>query len=106
MSIETSLPYTESTPRKKTLIVPSGSEMVFRYERQRPPNKVSATAYKLLAKVQPNGTRMGSERPLNVHGSGVERTIPVHLPPDKYLVTVGITEPQGQVEYIFRVTVR
>ena len=93
-------------PRKKTLSVPSGSEMVFRYGRQRPPNKVSATAYTLLAKENATGTRLGADRPLNAYGSGVERTIPAELPPEEYLVAVDVTEPQGQVSYIFRVMVR
>jgi hypothetical protein len=93
-------------PRKQTLIVPSGSEMVFRWGGE-PPNKVSATAYKLLAKPTPGtGERMGPDRPLTVHGTGLERTIPARLPPDKYLVGVGVTRREGEVAYLFRVSVR
>jgi hypothetical protein len=98
-------------PRKKTLTVPSGSEMVFRYGGQRPPKKVGAGAYPLSK----NGTSTASPDPsrsrsLKAHGSGVERTIPVELPPGEYLVDVFIQEPQttrgvNDASYYFRVMV-
>ena len=83
----------------------SGSEMVFRYGRQRPPNTVNATAYTLLGRVDASGGGLGPERSLKIHGSGAERTIPAELPPEEYLV-VSITEPQGDVPYAFRVMVQ
>jgi hypothetical protein len=81
-------------PRKKTLTVPSGSEIVFRYGGQTPPKKVGAAAYPLSK----NGTSSASpdlnrSHSLKAHGSGVERTIPVELPPGEYVVDVFIQVP-------------
>src|SRR5215203_1806492 len=89
-------------PRKKTLTVPSGSEMVFRYGRQRSPDTVNAGAVPLDKKGQPrppSSHKKGQPRPLpprpltsghplEAHGSGVERTIPVELPQGEYGVSV------------------
>ena len=101
-------------PRKQTLHVPSGSEMVFRYEAPRPPNKVSVSAASFDEK-GPFGEPVGSERSLKAHGSGVEKkakgqtsflwTIPAKLPPGEYGVYVYVTDPQGDPYYLFRVMV-
>jgi hypothetical protein len=98
-------------PRKKTLTVPSGSEMVFRYGGQTPPKKVGAGAYPLSK----NGTSTASPDPNRSHslkalGSGVERTIPVELPLGEYVVYVFIQVPQttrgvNDASYHFRVEV-
>ena len=91
-------------PRKQTLHVPSGSEMVFRYEAPRPPNKVSVSVRSF-----DEGLFMGepaaSPRSLKSHGSGVERTIPAELPPGEYGVYVYVKDPQGDPYYLFRVMV-
>jgi hypothetical protein len=92
--------------RKKTLMVPPGSEMVFRYGGQRSPKKVGATA----SPISKNDTSSASPDPnrsrsLKVHGSGVERTIPVELPPGEYVVDVFITVQQGDATYYFRIMV-
>ena len=91
-------------PRKQTLHVPSGSEMVFRYEAPRPPNKVRVSAASFDEK-GPFGEPAGSPRSLKAHGSGVERTIPAELPPGEYGVYVYVTDPQGDPYYLFRVMV-
>src|SRR5215217_9735813 len=110
-------------PRKKTLTVPSGSEMVFRYGRQRSPDTVNVGAVPLDKKGQPrppSSHKKGQPRPLTprpprpltsgppsleAHGSGVERTIPVELPQGEYVVYVEVTEPQGDASYFFRIMV-
>ena len=93
-------------PRKKTLTVPSGSHIVFDYGGQRPPIKVGVGAVPLdkqgTSTASPNLNR---ERSLKVHGSGVDRTIPVELPPGEYVVEVFIEEQQGDAGYYFRVLV-
>jgi hypothetical protein len=93
-------------PRKTTLTVPSGSEMVFRYGGQTPPKKVGAAAYPLSK----DGTSTSSPDPnrshsLKAHGSGVERTIPAELPPGEYVVDVFITVRRGDATYYVRVMV-
>jgi hypothetical protein len=93
-------------PKRKTLTVPSGSEMVFRYGGQSPPKKVGAEAYPLSK----NGTSTASPDPnrsrsLKAHGSGVERTFPAELPPGEYVVDVFITVRQGDATYYFRIMV-
>jgi hypothetical protein len=93
-------------PRKQTLYVPSGAEMVFRFGGQGPPNKVSASATELLGRVDTNGGGLGRAYSLKASGSGVKRVIRARLPPDEYLVDVHITAPQGDVPYIFRVVVQ
>ena len=63
-------------PRKKTLTVPSGSEMVFRYGRQRSPDTVNAGAVPLDKTGQPRTLEpySGPFGPsLEARGSGVER---------------------------------
>jgi hypothetical protein len=98
--------------RTKTLTVPSGSEMVFRYGGQTPPKKVGAAAYPLSK----NGTSTASpdlnrSHSLKAHGSGVERTIPVEeLPQGEYVVDVFIQVPQttrdvNDATYYFRIMV-
>ena len=112
--------------KEKTLTVPSGSEVVFRYGGQSPPNTVEAGVYPLNKKGQlriPPSHKKGqpghviSSHPLEVHGSGVERTIPAKLPPGEYVldvsvevvVDVGFEETvsmdQNQASYYFRVMV-
>jgi hypothetical protein len=85
-------------PKRKTLTVPSGSEMVFRYGRQRPPNTVQID-------VNPLGKKAGSHPSLNAEGSGVERTIPAKLPPGEYVLYVFVREQQGDASYSFRIMV-
>jgi hypothetical protein len=85
-------------PKRKTLTVPSGSEMVFRYGRQRPPNTVQIN-------VNPLGKKAGSQPSLNAKGSGVERTIPAELPPGEYVLGVFVVEQQGDASYSFRIMV-
>jgi hypothetical protein len=101
-------------PRKqKTLTVPSGSEMVFRYGGQSPLKTVNAAAYTFDPifdkKLRSLGIRANadysSRRSLKVHGSGVERTIPAELPPGEYVLEVLIKERQGDAAYYFRVMV-
>jgi hypothetical protein len=93
-------------PRKKTLTVPSGSEMVFRYGGQRSPDTVDAGAFPLDKKgrLTASALRNGS-RSLKAHGSGVERTIPVELPQGEYVVDVFITVQYSDASYYFRVMV-
>jgi hypothetical protein len=96
-------------PRKKTLTVPSGSHIVFDYGGQRPPIKVGVGAYP-LSKDGTSTASAESNRSLKVHGSGVERTIPVELPPGEYVVDVFIREPKAtrgynDAVYYFRVMV-
>ena len=93
-------------PRNRTLTLPSGSEMVFRYGGQRAPKTVGIHASALGGK----GTATASADPklsrlLKVHGAGVERTIAVELPPGEYVVSVFVTELQGDATYYFRVMV-
>jgi len=93
-------------PRKNTLTVPSGSEVVFRYGGQRPPKKVGATASPLSKNDTSSASaNLNRSRSLKAHGSGVERTIPAELPPGEYVVEVHVTEPQGDASYFFRVMV-
>jgi hypothetical protein len=97
-------------PRKKTLTVPSGSEVVFGYGGQSSPDTVKAGAAPLKARTVPVGTSTASADPnryrsLKAHGSGVERTIPAELPPGEYAVDVFVIEPQGDAVYYFRVMV-
>jgi hypothetical protein len=99
-------------PRKKTLTVPSGSEIVFRYGGQTPPKKLGAAAYPLskndTSSASPDPSRSHS---LKAHGSGVERTIPVELPAGEYVADVFIQVPQtttrgvNDATYYFRIMV-
>ena len=92
--------------RKKTLTVPSGSEMVFHYEGQSSPDMVKATATSLNKQgTSTAGADSKVSRSLKAQGSGVERTIPAELPPREYVVLVFVREPQGDASYFFRVMV-
>ena len=91
-------------PPRLTLTAPSGSEMVFRYGGQSPPDSVSFGAVPL----NKNGTSTPLENPnrsLKAHGSGVERTIPVELPQGEYVVDVFLREQQNDASYDFHVMV-
>src|SRR5215207_3001943 len=69
-------PFPITPPRKKTLAVPTGSEMVFRYGRQRSPDTVNAGAVPLDKTGQPRTLEPYSGPPgpsLEARGSGVER---------------------------------
>jgi hypothetical protein len=97
-------------PRKKTLSVPSGSEMVFRYGGQNSPDTVKAGAAPLKARTVAVGTSTASADPnrsrsLKALGSGVERTIVAELPPGEYAVEVFVIEPHGDAVYFFRIMV-
>jgi hypothetical protein len=88
--------------KRKTLTVPSGSEMVFRYGGQSPPKMGELAAYPLNK--QKTGL-MRPDRSLKAHGSGVQRTIPAELPPGEYVLEVLIKERQGDASYYFRIMV-
>jgi hypothetical protein len=112
-------PFPITPPRKKTLTVPTGSEMVFRYGGQSPPDTVNAGAVSLDKKGQPrppSSQKKGQPRtpepysgpsgpPLEAHGSGVERTIPVELPPAEYVVYVDLKVQKDDASYFFRIMV-
>jgi hypothetical protein len=93
-------------PRKKTLTVPSDSEMVFRYGGQSPPKTVEAGAYPLdkqgTSTARPTINR---SRSLKTLGSGVERTIPVELPQGEYVVDVFLRVHRNDASYFFRIMV-
>ena len=97
-------------PPKQTLTVPSGSEMVFRYGGQKSPDRLE-THVNLLDKKDTSSASGNSKlsRSLKALGSGVERTIPVELPPREYVVDVYVEESQplglGQADYYFRIMV-
>ncbi len=96
---------------KKTLTVPSGSEMVFRFGGQEPPDKLEiyVTPLDEYGKSETASADSNRSRRLKALGSGVERTIPVELPPREYVVDVYVEESQplglGQADYFFRVMV-
>jgi hypothetical protein len=97
-------------PRKKTLTVPSGSEMVFRYGGQSPPDTVEAGAAPLKARAVPESTSTASptinrSRSLKALGSGVERTILVELPQGEYVVDVFLKVHKDDASYYFRIMV-
>lgn len=89
--------------KQKTLSVPPGSEMVFRYGGQSPPKTVEARGY-TLDKLRKTGMYR-PDHPLKAHGSGVQRTIPAKLPPGEFVLEVFVTEQQGDASYYFRVMV-
>ncbi len=89
--------------KQKTLTVPSGSEMVFRYGGQNPPKTVEVAAY-LLNKLQETSTYRPDHSPMT-HGSGVQRTIPAELPPGEYVLEVLTKDQQDDASYYFRVMV-
>src|SRR5829696_2796649 len=97
-----SVVYSDSTgppvrSKQKTLTVPSGSEMVFRYGGQNPPKTVEAGAYSLnkLKNPNPKGGVYRYDHKLNTQGSGVQRTIPAEMPPGEYVLDVSVKEQQG-----------
>jgi hypothetical protein len=98
-------------PPKQTLRVPSGSEMVFRFGGQESPDKlkISVTPRDEYGKSVTASAESNISRSLKALGSGVERTIPVELPPREYVVSVYVEKSQplglGQVDYFFRVIV-
>ena len=98
-------------PPKQTLTVPSGSEMVFRFGGQESPDKVeiSVTPRDKYGKSPTASADSNLSRSLQTLGSGVERTIPVELPPREYVVSVYVEKSQpiglGQADYFFRVMV-
>ena len=87
------------SPKQGTLTVPTGSEMVFRYEGHRPLDTVEVGYYPLSKN---GGPWDGS---LKAQGSGVERTIPAELPPGDYGVDVWVRWSQSDVTYTFHVMV-
>ena len=98
-------------PPKQTLRVPSGSEMVIRFGGQESPDKlkISATPLDKYGKSATASADSNLSRSLKALGLGVERTIPVELPPREYVVSVYVEESQplglGQADYFFRVMV-
>jgi len=95
---------------KKTLTVPSGSEMEFRFGGQGAPDRLKIHVTPLDEYGKSVSARADSNlRPLKAFGSGLERTIPVELPPGEYVVDVYVEKSQslglGQTDYFFRVMV-
>ena len=95
-------------PKRKTLTVPSGSEMVFRYGRHRSPDKVIAFVSPPLESSlgTVSATALPFDSSLKVYGSGVKRSILAELPPGEYVLNVGVLEQQGDVSYSFRIMVK
>ena len=89
--------------KQKTLTVPPGSEMVFRYGGKSPPKTVEAGAYS-LNKLKKAGV-VRPDRALEAQGSGVQRTIPAELPPGEYILEVFVKVQQGDATYYFRIMV-
>ena len=89
--------------KQKTLSVPSGSEMVFRYGGQSPPKTVEVAAYQ-LKKLQKTSTYRPDHSP-KTQGSGVQRTIPAELPPGEYVLEVLTKDQQDDASYYFRIMV-
>jgi hypothetical protein len=93
-------------PEQRSLAVPSGSEMVFRYGGQSSPKMGEVKAYPRNKLHKKRQDLHPTHRSLQAHGSGVERTIPAKLPPGDYVVDVYVEEPpDNQVGYYFRVMV-
>jgi|SRR5215218_7606054 len=91
-------------PEQRSLAVPSGSEMVFRYGGQSSPKTGEVKAYPRNKLHKKRQDLHPPHRSLQAHGSGVERTIPAKLPPGNYVVDVYVEEPPDkQVGYYFRV---
>ena len=90
--------------KQKTLIVPPGSEMVFRFGGQDPPKTVEASAY-ALNKLQRREATMRPDRTLKAKGSGVQRTIPAELPQGEYVLEVFVKVQQNDASYYFRILV-
>jgi hypothetical protein len=85
--------------------------MEFHFGRQESPDKleIHATPLDKYGKSATASADSKLSRSLKAHGSGVERTIPVELPPREYVVDVYVEESQtmglGQADYFFRVMV-
>ena len=91
--------------KQETLTIPTGSDMVFRYEGQNSPKTVEAGVYS-LNKLKKAGGVVRLDRTLKVQGSGVERTIPAKLPPREYVLEVTIeANEQSGADYYFRIVV-
>ena len=88
--------------RKRTLAVTSDSDLVFRYGGESPPKTVETTAFPLDKK---GGVEQVSHHELKAHGSEVERTISVGLPPGEYVLDVFTKVRQGDATYYFRIMV-
>lgn len=88
--------------KEKTLAVPAGSDMVFDYGGEVPPNAVRAGAEPLGPGGEPTGS---SPRPLETGGPGGRVTVPAELPAGDYVVDVSVTVPEGDASYYFRVVV-
>ena len=88
--------------KEKTLAVPAGSDMVFDYGGEVPPDSVRAGAEPL----GPGGEPADSlSSPLKTRGSEDRVTIPAELPAGDYVVDVSVTVPEGGASYYFRVVV-
>lgn len=93
-------------PEQRSLAVPSGSEMVFRYGGQSLPKMEEVKAYPRNKLHKMRQDLHPPHRSLQAHGSGVERTIPAELPSGDYVVDMYVEEsPDKQVSYYFRVMV-
>ena len=90
--------------KKKTISVPSGSEMVFRYGGQDPPKTVESKAY-ALKKLQRKEATMRPESTMKAQGSGVQRTIPAELSPGEYVLEVFTKNQKDETYYYFRIMV-
>ena len=88
--------------KEKTLAVSAGSDMVFDYGGERPPDSVRAGAEPLGPGGKPADSRSS---PLEVDGMSDRVTIPAELPAGDYVVDVSVTVPQGDASYYFRVVV-
>lgn len=86
---------------EKRLAVPAGSQMVFDYEGEEPPDTVEAGAEPL----GPDGKPDGSSVSLGVSRSGGESSVLADLPAGEHVVSVFVNAPQGDVSYYFRVAV-
>ena len=88
--------------KEKTLAVSAGSDMVFDYGGEGPPDSVRAGAEPLGPGGKPADPRSS---PLEVGGTADRVTIPAELPAGDYVVDVSVTVPQGDASYYFRVVV-
>lgn len=88
--------------KEKALAVPAGSDMVFDYGGEGPPDAVRAGAEPLGPGGEPAGA---SSRRLETGGSRDRVAIPAELPTGVYVVDVSVTVPEGDASYYFRVVV-
>jgi hypothetical protein len=92
-------------PRRQPLYVPSGSEMVFRYEAPRPPKKGErfGEIFRREGYVwRTSGFAPPTLRPRFWSG----KDYPCRVPPGEYGLYVYVTAPQGDPYYVFRVVVQ